>query len=178
MCRVKQLFATAISLFLISHATASTCSYSRIEIKSLNPEKNDIFAGSLDFIEIRFHSDKNDSEVAVFPEPPLTIVNTAQKSHCAIDGGAWVRKAVFISNDKSTVAAQEFSGSNDFLNFYSTRTCRKIAMVDISNSTWELDRATLRVLRKDPPRPTNYTLSPKCKPVKVNQRPKQRTSNA
>jgi hypothetical protein len=58
---------------------------------------------------------------------------------CTIDdGGIWVRQHVYADAQGRVLATHEYSGSNDSINFYDTRSCHKLATVDVSNTTWRL----------------------------------------
>lgn len=168
MRRIYKTFALAILFSLSFSTSASTCSFSKMEINPITPENNNIFSGKSDFVEIRFNSEKDDANVSVFPEPPLTIINKRLGTECNIAGGTWVRGSVFISNDTSMLATQEFSGSNDSLIFYSTATCKKITTIDISNSSWELNGSKLTTIRKKSQKTatTAYVIDSNCKPKK------------
>lgn len=169
MLRIDKIFALAILLGLTYPASAGSCSFSKIAINPITPENNSIFAGQSDFVEIRFNSEKDDANVAVFPEPPLVIINKKLGTECHIEGGVWVRGSVFISSNTSTLATQEFSGSNDSLIFYSTATCKKISAIDISNSSWELKGSILKITRSNAPKAatTEYAMDSKCRPKKL-----------
>ena len=168
MLRIYKNLALAILFSLSLSTSASTCSFSKIEINPVTPENNNIFSGKSEFVEIRLNSEKDDANVSVFPEPPLIIINNKTGTECHINGGAWVRSSVFISSNTSMLATQEFSGSNDSLIFYSTATCRKITTIDISNATWELKDRKLRITRANAQgtATTEYAIDSKCTPKK------------
>lgn len=169
MFRAEKILATTILFILAFSANAGTCSFSRMEINPIAPEKNDIFIGTSDFMEIRFNSEDNDSNVSYFPEPPLIIINKKQGSQCEINGGVWARNSVFISSDMKTLATREVSGSSGSLILYSTATCKKISEIDISDATLELNNSKLQILRKNRHKTitTEYTTDSKCKLKKL-----------
>lgn len=124
------------------------CTLNVLPIAALAPDKRNVYIGKRGDIEVRFINEK-EGEPTVFPEPPMTIRNLASGSHCEVDGGIWLRSAIYLSADGKTLMAQEYSGASDQLNFYDTRTCRKTALLDVSNAKWHLDKNTLQVLRQN-----------------------------
>lgn len=135
------------------------CTLNALPIVPLDPGKRDIYIGTSAAIEVRFINEKEDAEPDAFPEPPMTITQLSNGVKCAVDGGIWLRKAVYLSADGKTLMTQEYSGSSDQLNFYDTRSCRKIGMLDVSNAKWTLDKGTLQVLSQHG----------KAKTIKLNQ---------
>ncbi|MDD1622148.1 MAG: hypothetical protein LUQ11_11770, partial [Methylococcaceae bacterium] len=139
MFQLRQTIAIVFSILSLSIANAETCTLNALAINPIAPGQNDIFIGKSNLIELQFKNEKTEGIVEVFPEPPLTIKNQKLKTSCSIDGGIWVRKSVFISNNDSVIVTQEYSGSNDFLIFYNTENCKKIAEIDVSNSSFEIN---------------------------------------
>jgi hypothetical protein len=97
------------------------------------------YVGQTATLTLRFTNEKTTGPVDVFPEPPLRVTPSAAGTTCTIDdGGIWVRQHVYADAQGRVLATHEYSGSNDSLNFYDTRSCRKLATVDVSNTTWRL----------------------------------------
>lgn len=145
----QKLKLVAILFAIFSVSSASACAFINIPINPISPEKIDTFLGSSENIEIRFDNEKLDGSIEVFPDSSLNVTNKRENTSCSVEGGVWVRKDVYVSDDNGTVLAHEFSGSNDFLNFYDTRRCGKIGSIDISNSTWKLEKLNVYVFRKN-----------------------------
>lgn len=147
-------------------AVARECALTALPINPIAADRSDFFVGISGKLELRFVNDKTAGEVTVFPEPPLLITNLASKANCAIDGGVWVRKSVFVSQDNKVLVTQEFSGSNDFLIFYNTETCQKLYEIDVSNSNWSIHGGDINVSKAGKPKPTHFHLNAACLPVK------------
>lgn len=145
----SRLKAAAILSALVSMSSADACTFSNLPINPISPDNTDIFLGASEIIDVRFNNEKTEGNVDVFPDSPLIITNKKTNSTCSIDGGVWVRKDVYVSDDGMVVLAHEFSGSNDFLSFYDTRSCRKIGGLDISDSTWRLGEGDISVSRPE-----------------------------
>ncbi len=118
-----------------------------IAIEPIAPDRNDVYVGASELIEVQFSNFKTDGPVEAFPEPPLIVHDRRSKTSCSIDRGVWSRKSVFISHDGSVLVTHEFSGSNDALNFYDTKTCSRRRSLDVSNATWVIDGAAIQITR-------------------------------
>lgn len=104
------------------------------------------FTGSTDKTRVHFHSDPTAHDLTAFPEPPVIIDDVAHGASCRIeDGGIWTRDGVYADDAHRVVALAEYSGSNSELVFYSSRSCKPLAVVDVSEKLWQLegDRLTL-----------------------------------
>ena len=138
MIQLRNVIAGISVFFSIATAHAGACSLAPLSIGPIAPGRINTFVGKTNGIEVRFINERTEGNIDVFPEPPLTIQNNTTNTTCTIDGGVWVRKSVFVSTDGAVLVTQEYSGSNDFLNFYDTHNCEKLHTIDVSNSAWEI----------------------------------------
>ena len=129
-------------------ATACDCALQRVPVEPIASGRHDIYVGKASTLELRFHNDSAKAEVDVFPEPPLTIGHPATGATCDIDGGIWVRQAVYLSRDEKTLLVQEYSGSNDQLVMYDTATCRKTGEIDVSGARWKITADRISIGRQ------------------------------
>ena len=129
-------------------ASAGNCEFSNIAINPLAADKYDIFQGGNGTVDVRFDNEKTAGKIEVFPDTPIYVSNSASGADCTIEGGVWVRKDVYLSRDNTVLMAHEFSGSNDFLNFYDTQSCRKLGQIDISSSNWTFDKGGISVVKQ------------------------------
>ena len=175
MFQIRQLIIGTFAILSVTIVNAGTCTLSILPINPIAPERTDIFIGESKLIEVQFRNEKTEGNVEVFPESPFIVKNHKLNTTCFIDGGVWVRKSVFVSNNDSVVVTQEFSGSNDSLNFYDVRTCKKINEIDVSNSTWVIRESEISISRQDAmnkkrgERLSTYQLNESCNPVKSNK---------
>ena len=160
---------SAVVIFAIaSISSANACTFINLPINPISPEKIDTFLGESEVIDIKFNNEKTEGKIEVFPDSPLIVTNKKTNSTCSIDGGVWVRKDVYVSDDNTVIMAHEFSGSNDFLSFYATQSCKKIGEIDISNSMWTVEKLRISVSKqgatngKKPIKPRIYSLSKYC----------------
>lgn len=164
-----RLKTTAIISAIISLSSANACTFINLPINPISPEKTDIFLGKSEIIDIKFNNEKTEGYIEVFPDSQLIVTNRKTNSTCSIDGGVWVRKDIYVSDDNMVVMAHEFSGSSDFLSFYGTRSCKKIGEIDISNSMWRVEKLNISVSKqgatnsKKPIKPRMYLLAKYCK---------------
>jgi hypothetical protein len=149
-------------------SSANACTFINLPITPLSPEKIDTFLGITEIIDVRFNNEKTEGNIEVFPDSPLIITNRKTNSACSIDGGVWVRKDIYVSDDSTVILAHEFSGSNDFLTFYDARDCKKIGEIDISNSVWRVGKLNISVTNqkaannKKVLKPRMYSLTKYC----------------
>lgn len=155
-----------IAIFLVSSTDA--CTFINLPIDPISSEKYDIYLGSTEIIEVRFNNEKREGIIEIFPESPLTVTNRKLNNICLIEGGIWVRKDVYVSDDNLVILTHEYSGSTDMLNFYDTRSCKKIGHIDVSNAAWKLEKSNILVIRQDTTnweksrKPTIYPLTKYC----------------
>lgn len=153
---------------IISISSANACTFINLPINPISPDKIDTFLGKSEIIDIKFNNEKTEGNIEVFPDSPLIVTNRKTNSTCSIDGGVWVRKDIYVSDDNMVIMAHEFSGSNDILSFYGTQTCKKTGEIDISNSTWKLEKLNISVSKqgvtnsKKPINPRIYPLTKYC----------------
>ncbi len=151
LTKSSSFLAFLLGLGNFSMAHADSCRFENIEVKPMLAGKYDVFQAKTRHLDIRCSSTANDAHVDAFPEPPLQIINsktstdTSTNTQCAINGGIWVRKDVFVSQDEHILITHEYSGSNDFLMFYKTDDCSKVQEIDVSYAHWKIRANTLRV---------------------------------
>ena len=140
----------------------------RSAIEPAAAEPTDTYVGKTASLELRFHNDKTSGAVEVFPEPPLVVKHLPTQRECRIDdGGIWVRQHVYASTQGQVLVTHEYSGSNDQLVFYDTRTCAKLASIDVSNKTWAVDGGAVLLTTPNAARkPLRVGLDAACLPVK------------
>ncbi|MEW5757786.1 MAG: hypothetical protein AB1810_15970 [Pseudomonadota bacterium] len=142
------LFRYGNTLFLALLALPSMgCdrSFKHIQIDPIQPSRLDVFVGKGNTIALEFHNENPNPAVDVFPEPPLTVRHIPSGHSCEIDGGVWVRRSVYLSADEATLLVQEYSGSNDHLVFYRTRSCKKIHEIEVSGALWKISGNELAI---------------------------------
>lgn len=127
---------TAIFLLLSSPLFAHEKAVKHVQVNPVSADRSDVFVGRGESVLVEFVNESGNREVTVFPEPPITVTHNLTGTRCTIDGGVWVRDAVFLCHDEKVLIMQEFSGSNDFLTFYDTNSCAKLRSIDISNLEW------------------------------------------
>lgn len=162
MHRIFLLLGCALPL-----VASAQCQLNLLPIEPLAQDQRGIYAGKQGSVEVRFINEK-DGEPEAFPEPPMTIANLDSGKRCELDGGIWLRKAIYLSADGNTLMAQEYSGSADHLNFYDTRTCRKSGSVDVSQAKWHLALGSIKVHRQGAQVKT-ISLNAFCMPVKAKK---------
>ncbi|WP_414674927.1 hypothetical protein [Limnobacter sp.] len=94
------LFAAgfAVGLSILAPASAAQCTLSPVARQPVGPEPAEQYVGVAQGVEIRFHNEKQELPVSVFPEPPLAIVHPSTQQACEINnGGVWVREHVCMS---------------------------------------------------------------------------------
>lgn len=150
-------------------AAAPGCALQPLAIGPAAPDRTDVFVGRAGPFEVRFLNERREGPVETFPDSPLIVAEPQAGRVCEAEGGIWVRSAVFLSVGAGVLMAQEFSGSNDALNFYDARRCRKLHEIDVSGWNWTLDgeRLVLSPAEGVPAaaRPRRYRLDAACRPV-------------
>jgi hypothetical protein len=131
------------AVLLLPAMTACGGAYSPVEIKPASAADSARFTGAGRDIEIEFINDSGGADVEVFPEPPLTIRSKSAAKSCQADGGIWVRKSAYLSDDERILMLQEYSGSNDALVFYDTHSCLRRFSLDISGARWQFENGGL-----------------------------------
>jgi hypothetical protein len=142
-----RLLSLAMFLSCAAPASAGPCKLNKLSIDPISPSNRDHLVGSGKFVDLDFINERVAEPVEVFPEPPLTVRQKATGKKCEIDGGIWVRNAVYLNDNEAVLATQEYSGSNDRLVFYDTATCKKKAELDVSGAVWELKASEVLVGR-------------------------------
>jgi hypothetical protein len=170
---VALAFLCLPSLAHTKHLTMKTsppCVLQPVPIEPEGKEPAATYVGQTPTITLRFTNEKTAGLVDVFPEPPVRVTHSAASTTCTIDdGGIWVRQHVYADAQGRVLATHEYSGSNDSLNFYDTRSCRKLATVDVSNTTWRLgaEGLDIEVQTKAGKQTKRVTLTGDCLPAKA-----------
>ncbi|WP_370569127.1 hypothetical protein [Limnobacter humi] len=144
------LFAVCLLVCLsaLQPVFAAQCTLTPVAIQPVGAEPAEQYVGSAQGVEFRFHNDKRELPVSVFPEPPLEVVHSSTRQACEIkQGGVWVREHVYVNRDASVLVTHEYSGSNDALNFYNTQTCQRVASLDVSGARWAIQPGAIVVRR-------------------------------
>lgn len=150
ICRCR-MSALKIPLALLCVATLSaqaagaSCGYTALDVKAPDAARISPYVGQGQRIEVQFDNESTDAQIETFPESNLKIRRRDSKAVCEVDGGIWVRSAVYASRSERVLAAKHFSGSNEFLGFYDTRTCAVKTQIDVSGRAWRLEAGGLRV---------------------------------
>jgi hypothetical protein len=135
----KYPFALLCGLSLSLQAAAAPCGYAALEINPLSAARTETYVGYGKKVEVLFANEATDPVVETFPESSLKVRHIATNVTCEIDGGIWVRNAVYLSADERLLIAKQFSGANESLSFYDTRTCALKAQVDVSDRAWKIE---------------------------------------
>jgi len=121
----------------------------KIGITPMVAENGDTYHGMAGDVEVLFHNDVKDRPVTLFPEPPMTVRQIRSAGQCVVDdGGVRGRDGVWLSADGRTLATSESSGSSQDLVFRDTRTCAKVATIDVAGMQWRVAGRAL-LLRAD-----------------------------
>ena len=156
---------------------AVACAYQQVPINAHAPPSLAIYSGHGKDVELQFSNEREQEPVEVFPEPPLRVLDRRVNSACDIDGGIWVRKDVYLSADELTLLTREYSGNNEQLIFYATRTCRKLAEIDLTNARFSLERDRLVIRRAkaagNQGTETAYRFTGQCIPIKASLKGKR-----
>ncbi|WKB51490.1 hypothetical protein [Eleftheria terrae] len=165
----QQLQKLALVVLFALPGVAAACKFTPMPIEPEFADKRETFVGRQGATLVRFHNERADGEVTVFPEPPLEIEDTQARSSCTIDdGGVWVRHSVHLSGNRRVLLTEEYSGSSTQLNFYSTSTCKRLSSIDVSNAKWALDGRFITLTPVDAgpssPKPKQYRLEANCLP--------------
>jgi len=116
--------------------------FSKLEINPNLNKFNKEFIGVGQRISVIFQNDSEGAEhtIEVFPEPPVIVRNHQTNTSCQIDeGGIWVRKHVYLSDDEYYLLFNEYSGSSEAFISYDTRTCEKLKRMDVSGLDWTIE---------------------------------------
>lgn len=133
----RAVTGTAIFLLLLSSPLfAHEKAVKHVQVNPISADRIDAFVGIGKSVVVEFINESGHKNVEVFPEPPITVTHSRRGTRCTIDGGVWVRNSVFLCKDENILILQEFSGSNDFLNFHDTKSCVKLRSIDVSNAKW------------------------------------------
>jgi hypothetical protein len=135
------------SLF-VNEAHAVSCSYRALAIEPTSVVRAEIYKGSGKNTEVSFKNEEFAKPVETFPESSMKLRRLDSGAQCEVEGGIWTRNAVYLSSDERMVIAKEFSGSNEQLSFYDTKSCGLKGKIDVSNRAWKVESTHL-TLGKD-----------------------------
>lgn len=157
--QARRLAAALAWLCAAAPAVSLACTLQPIAIEPAAVEPTDTYVGRTASLELRFHNDRTSGAVEVFPEPPLRVKHLPTQGECAInDGGVWVRRHVYADAQGQVLVTHEYSGSNDQLTFYDTRSCARLASIDVSNRTWVVEGGTILITAPKAPKATKKPL--------------------
>jgi len=139
MTLLKYPLALLCSFAVCLQAAAAQCSYAALMIDPLSAARADVYVGRGKHVEVFFTNEAATQAVETFPESTLEIRHIEAGTVCEIDGGIWVRDAVYLSLNEEVLIAKQFSGSSESLSFYDTRTCALKGQVDISDRAWSIE---------------------------------------
>lgn len=164
---VRAIMLGAAWLPLPQTGLAATCRMRPVLIEPVSDGGSGQFAGSLNAMRVSFQSERPGAEVSEFPEPPVVIRDLRTQRSCQIsDGGIWSRQGAHLSSNRRILMLHEYSGSSDTLNFYDTRTCNRLRVVDVSGQTWSVQGQHITLVAKEDghPRTRRVSLGQACLP--------------
>jgi hypothetical protein len=136
--------AALVGALAASQTLACACTLQKVAITPTTVENGDTYHGISGDVEVQFHNDVKDHPVTLFPEPPLTVRHLQPAGQCVVDdGGVWGRDGVWLVDDGRTLLTTESSGSSQDLVFRDTRTCARLASVDVAGMQWRIEGRTL-----------------------------------
>jgi len=163
--------AALVGTLAASQALAYTCSLQRVEITPLTAENGDTYRGTAGDVEVLFHNDVRDHPVTLFPEPPLTVRHLQPASQCVVgDGGAWARNGVWLVDGGRTLLTTESSGSSQDLVFRDTRSCAKLASLDMAGMQWRIEGRALLLRPAGARVDRRVPLTAACRPAAAAKR--------
>lgn len=158
--------AALVAALAASQAAAGACTFEKIEISPVTAENGDTYRGVAGDVEVLFHNDVTDHPVTQFPEPPLTVRHLRPASRCVVDdGGVWSRDGVWLVGDGRTLITTESSGSSLELVFRDTRSCAKLASLDIAGLAWRIDGRALLLRAPGAGADRRVPLTAACRPA-------------
>lgn len=157
---VRLILIGAAWLPLPQTGQAATCRMRPLLIEPVSNGGAGQFAGSLNAMRVSFQSERPGTEVSEFPEPPVVIQDLRTQRSCQIsDGGIWSRQGAHLSSNRRILMLHEYSGSSDTLNFYDTRTCNRLRVVDVSGQTWSVQGQHITLVAQEGGRPRTRRVS-------------------
>ena len=145
--RARAAFALLVTLTLAvpTLAAPASCGYAPLSIEPIAPSRADRYVGKARSFTVQFDNEDTATPVTTFPESNLKILRLDGTTVCEVDDGIWVRDALYLSGDERLLIAKRFSGSNDVLAFYDTRSCALKAQVDVSGRAWRIEADGVRL---------------------------------
>jgi hypothetical protein len=167
------MMASIFSVLAISAAQARDCQFVPVTVSPASPEPADSFVGHAGSIELHFINDLTVLAPNAFPESPLVVRNHQSNTTCSIEGGIGVRNFIFASSDNRILATKEYSGSNESVFFYDTKTCKRVGEIDLSEYDVKTSESgALEVASKTVDgtnhKVTRYHLDASCTPRKAS----------
>ncbi len=123
-------------LCLAAPLALADCAYRALAIEPRGAEYAALYGGAGERVQVEFHNFKRDGEVDSFPEPPMLVRQGA--ASCSVDGGIWLRHAVFLDRREQRLLVQSFSGSGGELLIYDTQTCAELSRLQLPEASWSL----------------------------------------
>ncbi len=169
MSRAPKMIASIFAALAISAAHASDCQFVPITVFPASPEPAESFVGQAGFVEVKFANDISVVAPDAFPESPLVVKNHQSNTTCSIEGGVWARRFIFASSDNRILATKEYSGSNESLFFYDTKTCKRVGEIDLSEYDVKTSQSgafevASKAVDSRSHKWTRYHLDPSCTP--------------
>lgn len=158
--------AALFGALVASQTLACACTLQKVEITPLAAENGDTYHGTVGDVEVLFHNDVADHPVTLFPEPPMTVRHLQPASQCVVDdGGVWGRDGVWLVDDGRTLVTTESSGSSQDLVFRDTRSCAKVATLDVAGVQWRVAGRTLLLRASGAKADRRVPLTAACRPA-------------
>ncbi|UUY08174.1 hypothetical protein LRS11_20620 [Pseudomonas sp. J452] len=128
-------------LWLAAPLALADCAYQPLAIEPRGAEYAALYGGAGERVQVEFHNFKREGEVDSFPEPPMVL--RQGPASCSVEGGIWLRRAVFLDRREQRLLVQSFSGSSSELLVYDTRTCTELARLELPEASWALEGDSL-----------------------------------
>jgi len=166
--RMNRTFPVAalVGALAASQTLACACTLQKVEIMPVTAENGDTYHGTAGDVEVLFHNDVKDHPVTLFPEPPLTVRHLQPASQCVVDdGGVWGRDGVWLVDGGRTLLTTESSGSSQDLVFRDTRSCARLASLDVAGMQWRIEGRTLLLRPAGAKADRRVPLTAACRPA-------------
>lgn len=179
---VKALVFSTLCLMNTAHAASGHCKFIKLEVRSAKPDDFSLYHASTQNLRLDFINPEPQRPTDLFPEPPLRVTSSNPKRHCDIDGGIWRKDHVYLSHDETVLALLEYSGSNSWLAFYSTDSCKSLMQIEL-HGQWQLNDEQLidqgRCACTDSESPCAcwpaalYKFDSRCRPIRLKKESRQ-----
>lgn len=145
---IRFLSVSGAVLALGACTSALSANPSRISLQTDAPGYAYYYGGH-EAVTVRIENPQPGSPADVLAEPPARVTYGGGTT-CEIGGGNWKRDSFWSYDAGRALAVAEFSGSNDWLTFYDSRTCAKLGDIDVSGRRWRFEDGAV-VLCEDLP---------------------------